>query len=416
MSINPIIDIESLIQPISSELPHGSDLRLDRSPTSDYYTIKDARNTARAAERSSVFGDQDVDLISPWKTVYQVAPQILKSSSKDLEIASWYLESLVRLEGPAGLRDGIKLISKLVEKYWGNIYPLPDEDGLETTVAPLTGLNGDGGDGTLIIPIRNVALTQEGEFGEFNFWQYQQARDADRITEEEEKQARVQSLGYSLADITNTISATSMQDSIAIVDTFEESLNDFKTLANTLREHCGHDAPPSTNISNLLDEILRTARFLYKDKISQAKAQTEAEESRNVEADISTPSNLGENVAQQMPGKSGPISGREDALKRLEEVASYFRQYEPHTPIAPSLERIVGWGRLTVSELMMQLLPDEQARGIYSQLTGVILDGSDTKTYVAPIEPKAAPANNTSTSETNNTQNSTPADSGNVGW
>jgi type VI secretion system protein ImpA len=44
---------------------------------------------------------------------------------------------------------------------------------------------------------------------------------------------------------------------------------------------------------------------------------------------------------------------------------------------------------MTVAELMLELLPDAQSRGLYSQLTGVMLDGSDTKSYVAP--PAATP-------------------------
>jgi len=39
--------------------------------------------------------------------------------------------------------------------------------------------------------------------------------------------------------------------------------------------------------------------------------------------------------------------------------------------------------------LMMELIPDSNARGLFSQFTGVKMDGSDESTYVAP---PAAPA------------------------
>lgn len=90
------------------------------------------------------------------------------------------------------------------------------------------------------------------------------------------------------------------------------------------------------------------------------------------------------NVIHMKQAAAGPIVSREDALKRLEEVAKYFRQYEPHTPIAPGLERLVSWGRMTVSELMMELIPDSTARSLFSQFTGATLDGTDTHAYVAP--------------------------------
>ena len=39
---------------------------------------------------------------------------------------------------------------------------------------------------------------------------------------------------------------------------------------------------------------------------------------------------------------------------------------------------------MTVSELMMELIPDSTARSLFSQFTGATLDGSDTHAYVAP--------------------------------
>ncbi|MEK9765493.1 MAG: type VI secretion system ImpA family N-terminal domain-containing protein, partial [Thalassolituus sp.] len=91
MSFSHVVDIERLIAPISEDTPQGSDIREDRSPTSDFYTIKDARNAARAAERSAVFGEDDaVDLIGPWETVSSVAQRVLSDTSKDLEVAAWY--------------------------------------------------------------------------------------------------------------------------------------------------------------------------------------------------------------------------------------------------------------------------------------------------------------------------------------
>ncbi|VAW56434.1 hypothetical protein MNBD_GAMMA07-939, partial [hydrothermal vent metagenome] len=55
MASENIINLENLLQPISEENPAGIDIREDSSPTSIYYAIKDARKSARAAERSNMF-------------------------------------------------------------------------------------------------------------------------------------------------------------------------------------------------------------------------------------------------------------------------------------------------------------------------------------------------------------------------
>ncbi|WP_439134734.1 type VI secretion system protein TssA [Pseudomaricurvus sp.] len=399
MSFDNIIDIENLLQPISEENPAGEDIRADRSPTSDYYTIKDARNNARAAERSSMF-DDDVDLLKPWRTVTEVAPQILTSKSKDLEVACWYTEGLIRLHGVAGLRDGIKLIHGLIIDHWQGLYPEPDEDGIETKVAPLTGLNGDGGDGTLMAPIRNMGITNEGDYGSFNLWQYQKARDNTKLTDDAERSARNEALGFSFQDVEATIQEASPQFYVDLVETLEETLQDYKAFNELLRNECGQDTPPSSNISALLDEVLRNVRFLSKDKLDQVRSETEAQEtSEEVTDSEGSASTAVTTQAIHSHQASGPIGNREDALKRLEEIADYFRKNEPHTPLAPGIERLISWGRMTVAELMMELLPEDSSRGFFSQLTGVKLDGSDSQKYVPPA-PKASAPSETATPTT----------------
>lgn len=396
MSFGHVVDIETLVAPISEDLPQGSDIREDRSPTSDFYTIKDARNAARAAERSAVFGDDDsVDTIGPWETVASVAGRVLSSTSKDLEVAAWYLESLIRLKGLSGLRDGLVIIERLVTDFWDGLYPLPDEDGIETRVAPLTGLNGDGGEGTLLAPLRNLEITNYGDKGAFSYWQYLQARDADRIDDDDKKAERLATLGYSLEDFKDTINDTDLTACQNFVSTLEECVASYKNISSELRTKCGGEAPPSTKISELLDEILRTTRFAYKERLDAAEAAAaEAEAVAEVEAEAVegvTETAQGARVVHLVSGTQGPITNREEALKRLEEVAKYFRQYEPHTPIAPGLERLISWGRMTVAELMMELIPDGNARSLFSQYTGVKMDGSDEHTYVAPPVATAAP-------------------------
>lgn len=409
MPLAHVINLDDLLSPISESAPQGADIREDRSPNSDYYSVKDARNSARAAERSSLF-DDDVDLTSPWKTVVEIAPKIISKASKDLEVASWYLEGLIRLEGLAGLRDGIQLLHDLVDQYWDGLFPLIDEDGIETKVAPLTGLNGDGGDGTLLTPIRNIPITIEYAGDSFSFWLYQQVRDAERVQDEDERSSRLDNLGLTPKDIADTIQATQPKDCVEIVATLEQCVNLYKAMSAKLRIHCKSEAPPSSNISTLLEEILRTTRHIYQEKLAAAQAESAIEDEDRPTVD-GEGAGVSANAMKKSNAGSGPITDREDALKRLAQVAQYFRTYEPHTPIAPSLERLISWGRMTVSELMMELLPDQNAKGVFSQLTGVRLDGSDTKVYTAP------PQQTTSESPASQSTVADPAEEpAKVGW
>lgn len=404
MSFAHVIDLDRLLQPISAESPAGEDLREDRAPASAYYTLKDARNNARATERASLF-DDGVDLLKPWRTVVDLAPGILAHKSKDLEVACWFTESLIRLHGAAGLRDGFRLIHGLIADFWQDLYPFPDEDGLETRLAPLTGLNGDGGEGTLMAPIRNMGMTNAGDFGSFNLWQYQKARDNTKLTDEDERAMRIDTLGFSLQDIEDTVHEAVPEFYVDMIATLEETLADYKNLHTLLRGHCDQHAPPSSNIAALLDEVLRTVRFLSKDKLDALQTQTAATFVLPTESghDDASPSGAVGNHDYRA------IVHREDALRRLQEVADYFRIHEPHTPLAPGIERLIRWGRMTVAELMMELLPEETSRGFVSQLTGLKLDGSDAHKYVAPAALVASSSATTAAAPTTHTAAKTSA-------
>ncbi|MFA7554823.1 MAG: type VI secretion system protein TssA [Spongiibacteraceae bacterium] len=403
MASPSIINIDNLAQPISSEKPQGNDIRQDRSPNSDYYTIKDARNSARAAERANLFDDEHTDTLSLWKPVLNIAPQILINSSKDLEVLSWYIEALIRFYGFAGLRDGLKLTHRIIDDYWEQLYPLPDEDGLETKLAPLTGLNGDGGEGTLLTPIRNCVITTETGNGAFSYWQYQQARDTQKINDEDKRQNRFDSMGFSLANIEAAITNGATSFYIDLIEDLEACNLQYKTLIDLLVSHCGQEAPPSSNISDLLDEVLRSVRFLTKVKLAHINS-------------ADTPDNNTGTINNQILASqsasivSGSINNRESALQCLQDVAAYFRVHEPHSPLAPAIERITGWGRMSVAELMMELVPDDSARTVLNQLTGMKLDGSDKRSYVAPL-----PATSTSAASPDESQE-TEEESNKLAW
>ena len=171
------IDMDALLAPIAEDAPAGRDLREDFSAQSTYYRLRDARAEARAAERQADADPSAESGMPPqWRQVRDLAIQALSGQSKDIEVAAWLTEALVRLEGPRGLAAGAHLIAKLAEAYWAqNLYPVPDEDGIATLVAPVTGLNGEGGDGTLAQPLRKLTLFRRPDGSDMAFWQYKQS-------------------------------------------------------------------------------------------------------------------------------------------------------------------------------------------------------------------------------------------------
>ena len=367
MSSEPVIDINSLLEPVSEDSPSGNDIR-DGSPSSLYYTIKDARNAARTAERNSMFDGGSTEADDNWRKILDLAPDVLKNNSKDLEVASWYVEALIRRHGFRGLKTGFAIIKNMIEKYWDQLYPMPDEDGIETRVSSLTGLNGEGAEGVLIAPIRNTNFTEDVQPGPFNFWQYKQALDVQKITDEDARSEQSNKIGFNIDDIENAVAESSQEFFLNLRNDVLECLNDYRDISRMLDERCGNlDAPPTSNIINSLEEALGIINHIGKYKLPDESSN---EESFDGETTTST-------TAAKATAISGPIKNRTDAFRHLKEISDFFRKTEPHSPISYALEKAVKWGDMSLSELMRELIPDSSSLNYYSSLTGVKVEDED---------------------------------------
>lgn len=359
------MDIDSLLNPISAAQPTGYDARVEPAITENYYHLKDARTSARAAERTNLF-DNTSSEIPEWVTILTKAPQVLCEQTKDLEICCWYTEALIRKEGFSGLKLGFKLIRGLIENYWNELYPLPDEDGLETRVAPLTGLNGSGAEGVLIAPIRNVKITNSSSHANYSLWQYQQALEIQKIHDEEERQNRLRTVGFGLTDIQQSVSETPDAFFISITEDIQSCIDDYKSISNKLDEYCDADtSPPSRNIINVLEECLGAVKHLAGDIINISGDDSE----ENNEDVLSEIDNASTSTAPKP--QTNVINTREDAFKQLLKIADFFRKTEPHSPLSAILQRAVNWGNMPLEQLIQELIPDHSSREHYKSLTGI---------------------------------------------
>ena len=354
-----LVELDSLTAPFDGDSAVGADLRNDPSPTSDYSRLRDARKSARAAERSTLFDGNNSAADEHWRTVLELSSTILKNDSKDLEIACWYTEALVRKAGFRGLRDGFILIRQLVENYWSEVYPHPDEDGIATRVAALTGLNGEGAEGVLIAPMRSVPITEGSDPGPFSYWQYKQALDAQRMTDDDARADINAKNGFSIDDIQRAVELSSQTFYVDLRDDVRDALNEYKRISQILDEHCGiHESPPTSNITNTLTEILGAISHIARLKLPQESS----EEDMSVEsAGSETDATIGTRA----------VKTRDEAFRQLAQISQYFRETEPHSPISYVLEKAVKWGNMSLGELIQELIPDSGSRNTYSSLTGV---------------------------------------------
>ncbi|MDE2335640.1 MAG: type VI secretion system protein TssA [Rhodospirillales bacterium] len=356
------IDVAALLLPIAGDAPAGMDLREDFSPQSVYYRLRDARAEARAAERSADENPEMETTPPPqWRTVRDLVLSALAGKAKDLELAAWLTEALVRSDGLAGLSAGARVIAGLADAFWDqNLYPVPDEDGIATRVAPVTGLNGEGSDGTLIQPLRKLVLFSRADGTNVPFWQYEQSAELQGIGDAARVKQRLAAGVVPFADMETAARAAGAARFAALRALARGALREWTVMGEILDSKAGTDGPPTSRVRDLLKQIL---------DVAQRYAPPEAAEEAPADAGVAE-DGAGEGHASGAGGSPAKAAvTREDMLGELARIAEFFRRTEPQSPLAYTLEEAIRRGRMTWPELLAEVVSDTNVRAsVLSQL------------------------------------------------
>lgn len=333
------IDVPTLLAPLSTgEQGVGVDLRADFSAQSPYQLLRDARSAARAEERArDADGDTDGPEAAGWRDVLAVGQKALGAQSKDVEVAAWLTEALVRLHGLAGLTAGARLISGLCETYWDVLFPMPDEDGLEVRASPIGGLSGGGADGTIMQPLRRLPLFRRADGSPIGLYQWDQAEETSTL-DQTRKEAR---LAAGTPELSKLESEARLDKGFLVARGREvgAAIEAWRELDSVVDQRFGSDAPSLRKVGQLLERMLAVIA-----KLGGVPTESAAESPAGDEA-----------VAGAQGGAAGTAGGggaagamtRESALRELDRIAEYFRRTEPHSPLAYTLEEAVRRGRMT---------------------------------------------------------------------
>ena len=360
------LDLELLLQPISEAEPSGPELKDEPAQSAVYYRIKDARDTARAAERqraqATLYGDEaeTSSVAAPdWKLVRTLAIEALAKQSKDLWIAAWLIEALVRAHGLAGLRDGFQLTRELCERFWDGIHPRPDDDGYSHTVAQLTGLCGDESEGALVAPILDIPITNSPAFRPLSSADYLQATKLEQIADPDRRAQRIDQGAVTLETFSRAAAGTPDVWYETLLEDLDQCLDEFQRLSQVLDEKCGQNAdgysaaPPTSSLRNTLEECRDRVRSLAPRKPDQPPDGAEPGAATDLATVTGSPARA---VA------TGPVVTREDAFRALLQVADFFQRTEPHSPVSYALKQAVRWGRMSLPELMSELISESNVR------------------------------------------------------
>ena len=340
-----MIDLPDLLSPISDTAPSGADLREDATPQSVYFRLRDARAEARAAERLADNDPEAGDAGAPhWAAIRSLATQALAADAKDLEIAAWLTESLVRAEGLGGLAVGANLLAGLIGRFWNaGLYPVIDEEGAEARLAALAGLSGQGVDGSLMQPLRKLTLFERGDGTAVSLWQYEQAEVLASEANKERRAQRIAAGAPELATLETEMRGAG--DALGrVAQDAAAALRAWEALDGALSDKAGTAAPNMRRVHATLAKLHRLTR----------RYGIAAEPARASAPDDPAPGPADAPAPAQ--------DGREALLDQVVRIAARFRASEPNSPLSYTLEEAVRRARLPWPDLLQELLPEAAPR------------------------------------------------------
>ena len=353
------IDLDSLLAPLDAgEQGAGIDLRSDFSPASTYQRLRDARSSARADERArDAAGDTDNSTVEGWREILDLGQAAFTAQSKDFEVAAWLTEALVRLYGLAGLTAGAGLVTGLCDQYWDTGFPQPDEEGLEGRASPIGGLSGSSADGTIMQPLRRLALFRRTDGTEVGIYQWDQAEETAGLNED--RRAARYSAGVPELE---TLKAEARLDRNYLTQVGIDAANALATwraMENAVDLRFGSEAPPLRKVTGILERISEVVVSLGGVVPAGEEGGADADQMQD---QVAASGDAGAATGSRTGGSPGKIMTREDALREMDRIAEFFKRTEPHSPLAYTLEEAVRRGRMSLAELLAEVLPDGDAR------------------------------------------------------
>ncbi len=329
---------DNLLSPIPGSNPCGENLRY--API--YDRIKEARRVEDDAPRGDYFREAKK---ADYPLVIELATGVLAAKSKDLQIAAWLTEALLRRDGFPGLREGLNLLRGLLENFWDTVYPELEDADAELRATPLAWVGS-----YLEQAVKSVPLARGG----FHWFDYIESRavgygHGEVAAEGEKKQKpspRTAEGKLTPEAFDEDVAATSKAFYEQLMQDLDGSLESLQLLDDLCNHKFGEAAPSFRSLRTALEEVKQTVRPLLKKKEEQ---QPEAQQVlAEASAEEGEPSGAAPAVARAPTSHlaAEDPADREDAVRRIIAVARYLRREEPISPVPYLMLRSLRWGEL----------------------------------------------------------------------
>jgi len=334
---------EDILNPIPGDNPSGADLRYDPI----YPKIKEARREEDDVPQGEWVIERK---LADWNQVLKLGNEAVAAKSKDLQLAAWLTEALIRKEGFLGLRQGLELIQGMLEGFWDTLYPAIEDGDAEMRAAPLEWIGS-----CLDQPVRQVGLTKQGH----DWFQYKDSRaiPTEEDAGKDEKKAEIRRARLADGKIAPEVFDKGFEGTpkayyAGLVGDLDACLELVDSITRTCEEKFGDATPTFSRLKATLEEIRHTANlFLQKKRELEPDARPE-----------------GQAVSGEVPGETG-----EAGAQALAGLGLHYRAGAAPEAVFQMAQQAARSGRLqdAIRLLTDQLEAEASARGRFIRRTQV---------------------------------------------
>ena len=345
-----VVDLVALLQPISDEAPSGENLR--------YSGLYDQINEARRADDDLNQGAWQTELkVANFPEVIDLALPALTTKTKDIQVAAWLTEALVKVHGLVGLRDGLMLVAGMQDRFWDSLHPEIDEGDMEGRANAISWIDTQVSLAASFAPLlgdRGLSFAQWEESKRFEIPENIDALKSEEKAAAVSLKAQAESERRITGDVwRKAVSETRRAWCETVNVTLEDCSEALTELNRVVEERYDRNQMPGIAT---LRKTIDTIRFEFK-KILEQKRIEEPDPVLDAAEEGAEADGTGAGDGSSS-GSKGPLKTRQEALRQLAEIADFFQRTEPHSPVSYLVQRAVKWGHMGLDTWLQDVIKD----------------------------------------------------------
>ena len=352
-----VIDIEPLLAEISTEAPSDEN---DQPIDSALVLLERKVESISTSDEDDESGRK-----KEWSEIQKTALD-LSTRTHDLRVAMLLTRALLHTKGIIGLHDGLRLLEGLIERYWDTLRPRPDtEDKNDPFFKRVNILEELCNWQIMIKPLMKATMCSAPISGRINLRDIRIATGKKLevfILTAKEKESPA-----NLKAIEGAFKECQLEDLQATKGTTYAILQILSRMEAELKEKIGtSNAPDFKELSDVITEM--DAFLLQQLTVRGAAGLSGSGVGPPVEETTGQP--IEEGTGQRGKPMEG-INDRQDVIRMLDQICTYYQQNEPGSPVPLLLKRARQLVEKNFLEIVQDLAPKSAAE-VKTLISGTI--------------------------------------------